>query len=125
MLEIYPKYHKVFKCVTNLAANIAKALNVLRLETSPPIILKALISALQISSQILRRLGMRGEACHKYNRLLGMRYYLSITWHPPLRKMWRYFFYLRGALLWRTLVGEAICREIMFFSLRGESSEVL
>ena len=56
MLEIYPKYHKVFKCVTNLAANIAKALNVLRLETSPPIILKALISALQISSQILRRL---------------------------------------------------------------------
>ena len=62
MLEIYPKYHKVFKCVTNLAANIAKALNVLRLETSPPIILKALISALQISSQILqsRLLGITG-----------------------------------------------------------------
>ena len=62
MLEIYPKYHKVFKCVRNLAANIAKALNVLRLETSPPIILKALISALQISSQILqsRLLGITG-----------------------------------------------------------------
>ena len=56
MLKMYPKYHKVFKCVTNLAGNIAKALNVLRLEISPPIILKTLISTLQISSQILRRL---------------------------------------------------------------------
>ena len=98
---------------------------ILRLEISPPIILKALISALQISSQILRRLGMRGEACHKYNRLLGMRYYLSITWHPPPREMWRYLFCLTRALLWQTLVGEDICREIMFFSLRSESSEVL
>ena len=120
MLKIYPKYDEVFKCVRNLAANIAKALNVYtKIRNLTTHYFEG------FNKCITNFFTNTAKQAIRYNRLLGMRYYLSITWHPPPREMWRYLFCLRRALLWQTLVGEDICREIMFFSLRSESSEVL